>query len=135
MRGQVAVEYLIIVGLVLMFLLPIWSYTTTVQQVSNEQLALAYADTTVNRIVDAVNIVAGQGPPARINVMVQIPNGVISTNLSGKTAQIRVRVGTGSTDVVAVANVNMTGIIPLESGTYTLQIDALMNGANITVVE
>lgn len=122
--GQVAFEYLIIVVIVLAFLIPIWAYSSSFQAGGQTQLQASYARNAVQQIVDAANLVYSQGPPARIDIQIYIPNGLDSILFVNKTVIFRQLVGTRTNDIYQIAMAELNGSLPIYSGTYWVTVEA-----------
>ena len=134
MRGQVAFEYIIIVGLVLMFLIPLWSYIASVQEGTSSQLSISYSQNAVNKIASNADLVFSQGPPAKITTTLYIPPGVQETIIIGSTIIFRVWVRGSLTDVTAVSNANITGSLPATEGNYQISIDAVGDSVTLSIL-
>ncbi len=124
MKVQVAVEYIIIVAVVIAFLVPLWSYVASVKQQTGEQLRISYAQNAVDKIADTADMVYSQGPPAKVNLRVYIPGGVGSTNISGTMVNMKVWVGMNYSDVTAFSMVQMNGTLPSSEGNYWVTVEA-----------
>ena len=138
MRAQAAFEYMVIVGLVLAFIVPIWVYVATVQQQTQTELAQTYAETSLKKVANAVDLVYVQGPPAKVNTQIVIPAGisnfsVLGTNLN--TLYFRIGFGSTASDVVAVTRTRVNGTIPIQEGTYTISVEANASFVQLRVVE
>ena len=73
MRAQTAMEYLSIVGIVLVFVIPIWAYLITIEQQTSTELSLSYSKNAARQIADASSLVYSQGPPAKLTFQIYIP--------------------------------------------------------------
>ena len=134
MNGQVAFEYIIIVGLVILFLIPLWSYIADLEGQASSELSISYAQNAVDKIASHADLVYSQGPPAKITSRVYIPTGVTQARILNSTIVLTVRVGASVSDVMAVSIANMTGSVPSAEGNYQLIVEAVGNLVNVTVV-
>jgi uncharacterized protein (UPF0333 family) len=125
MKAQAAFEYMLIVILVLAFLVPLWTYTLSVNNEASDELALSYAKNTVESITSAADLVYSQGPPAKVKITVFIPGGVQEANITNRTVALKVQYTTGVTGVFAVSRARLNGTIPTSRGTYWLEIRAV----------
>ncbi len=137
MRAQSAFEYLIIISIVISFLVPIWAYVLGTQQRTTDELSLSYANNAVSRIVDTSNLVYSQGPPAKVTVSIYIPAGVQEFIVLNNTLVMRMRTGSGFSDVydTSIATINMTENLNdtlTEEGNYLLKIEAYDNVVQIS---
>ncbi len=119
MKAQVATEYIILLGIVLLAVIPIIYYATSESNRS----------TRINAATDAVNIVArkaesiyalGQG--SRDYVWINIPSGVNDSLVSNYTIRLTFE---NLGDVAAFPRVNVTGWLPTEQGTYRISVEML----------
>ncbi|MFA4946247.1 MAG: hypothetical protein WC607_01760 [Candidatus Micrarchaeia archaeon] len=127
MRGQAAIEYLVIVALSLAVLLPLWFYVDTNRTQVEGQLRLGYAQQAVNRLRDAADLVYAQGPPAQIYVEVNVPPGIASASVSGRAISLFVNSQWGPNEVYAVTVANVTGSLeslPRFPGPRTILVKA-----------
>lgn len=122
MRGQAAVEYFVVVGLVVVFMIPLWAYISGTQQDVGQDVSLSYAKTAAEQIADASSLVHSQGSPAKIKIRVFIPDGVINISLAQKTVSFNITYRNLITDVWAESNADMNGTIPTREGYYNLDI-------------
>ena len=125
MRAQSAIEYLVIAGIVMMFMVPLWIYVTTTQSQASRELAFSYAKNTVEQIADAASLVNSQGSPAMISIKVYVPEGLRNVSSSGRFLIFEMFTGGNSTSHVwSESNAIIQGSdeIPLEKGYYYLDI-------------
>lgn len=130
-RGQAAFEYLVIVSLVLVFMIPIWSYVTGTQQNTNTELILTYAQNAANQIVDAANLVYSQGPPAKVRINVYIPYKVTNVSIINNTVKLEVVFNGEFSDIFAFSNARLNGSIPNKQGNYKIEVEATDNFVQI----
>jgi uncharacterized protein (UPF0333 family) len=137
MRAQSAFEYLVIIGLVITFLIPVWAYVLGTQQQTTNELSLAYANNAVQKIVDTANLVYSQGPPAKVTLRVYVPNGAEGIYVFDKTLDLKVRTTSGISDVyeTSIARLNLTeGLNQTlsDEGIYVIEIEAIDNVVQIS---
>ncbi|MCK4496554.1 MAG: hypothetical protein KAU24_00035 [Candidatus Aenigmarchaeota archaeon] len=121
---QAAFEYLVIVSIVLVFMIPIWAYVTSTQRDTSTELALTYAKNTANQIADASNLVYSQGPPAKVKINVYIPYGVDNITILNSTIRFRLNVDSGITDIFAFSTAQLNGTLPKKQGYYWIEVEA-----------
>ncbi|MDP3919005.1 MAG: hypothetical protein Q8Q35_03845 [Nanoarchaeota archaeon] len=124
-RGQSSFEYIMMVGIVLMLLLPIFYYGLNK---SSENIKLSQAEDLVNTIAKAADEVYTLGPGSKKFVWVMVPAGVQSANISGSELYITLNIFGESSDIVAFTQAPLTGEIPLEKGTYKIAVEHLDSG-------
>ena len=132
MKSQASVEYLMIFGFVVLITIPLiigyFSYTSEIsQRVTSSQI-----DTLAKKIVDSAETVYYLGEPSQTTIRAYIPNGVSSVNLSGKEIIYRVITTTGTSDIVRISSVNLTGSLPKSQGNYLITIKAEGGRVNVS---
>lgn len=130
-RGQAAFEYLVIVSMILIFMIPIWSYAVSTQQNTNTELILTYTQNAVNQIVDASNLVYSQGPPAKVRIGVYIPERISNITIINNTIKAEVKFNGEFSDIFAFSTATLNGTIPQKKGNYWIEIEAIDNYVQI----
>ncbi len=123
-RGQAAIEYFVIAGMVMMFMIPIWAYVVTTQQQVSDELSLSYTRNAAKQIADAASLVYSQGEPAKINIKVYIPNGVTNVSIVNKMIIFNILTGPQVSEVwyTSTAELQGDGEIPCSEGYYYFDI-------------
>jgi uncharacterized protein (UPF0333 family) len=133
-RAQAAFEYMIIVGIVIVFLIPVWTYISGVQYRTSTELSLSYAKNAATRIASTADLVYSQGPPAKVNVKIFMPEGVTDVNITNRTIEIKVRIGAINSSVFAESDAQLNGTLPLTHGNYWISVEATDSYVQITPV-
>ncbi len=126
-------EYFAIVGMVLLFVLPIWAYMVSMQQQTGTQLSLSYASNTAKQIADTASLVYSQGPPAKIPLRIYIPDGVTNISIINNTIILNMTFGNSYTYVYATSKAQMNGTLPITEGYYTVYVTAVNDHVNIEI--
>ena len=134
MRGQAAIEYFVVVGLVIIFMIPLWSYMVATQDDVGQEVSLSYAQTAAKQIADASSLVHSQGYPAKINIRVYIPEGVLNVSLAQKTVSFNITYRDLVTDVWSKSNTDLNGTIPTNEGYYNFDIQSMNTYVQINQV-
>ena len=133
-KGQVALEYMSIVGFALLILGGVvvfaYNYTLAARETSN----VAAASTAVNNIVESANLVYAQGYPAKVTIVVNVPQNVDNVTISNKVIRMRINVKGGITEIAGTARTNLTGSLPASPGYYKVQIQSLGDVVNVSQV-
>jgi hypothetical protein len=137
MLGQTAFEYLMLFSLVLIILTFLTYYAQNMTERNREEIIMSNAVIAVNKIVEAADIVYTQGKPSAITLSVYIPENVYSIEFSNKMIIMKVKVGSGISDVVATSKAilkNSTSGIYFSptSGTKRIKVKAEGSYVNIT---
>ncbi len=131
-KSQAALEYLMVVSIALMMLVPVvlegWQSAAQLGTNINFQKARSAA----SQIADAAKTVYFQGVPSAMTINVVFPENIILTNVSGKELYFKMKVKDSSTDVVEFFDFNVTGNLSNVSGMHEIYLEALPNVVNIT---
>jgi len=84
------------------------------------------------KIVDAAESVYYLGEPSQTSLRVNIPNNVVSANLSDYEVVFKIKTRAGLVDIVQSSDVNITGSLPTNMSTYLITIKAESNYVNVT---
>jgi len=131
-KAQVAFEYMAIVGIALVFLIPIWLYVVQIQQSTSAELSVSYMRNAIDNIVHTSNLVYSQGPPAKVPLNIYIPNGVELVNITNNIIHIRLWTPSGVLDLTGSSVADLSGTLPTSEGLYKIYIEAKDNYVEIT---
>lgn len=124
-KGQSSIEYIIIVGIVLVALIPLFIYS--INKV-NSEIKINQADDAVTSVANAANIVYSLGSGTKKFIRVTIPSGVVSYLVNGTIVQLQMHVYGSTSDFYAKTIPQVSGSLPIAKGTYTLSLEALEDG-------
>ena len=126
-RGQASVEYLILVGVMLAFIIPIFYYSLT--EISNS-LRINQAESAVNLIAGKIDNVYTLGSGNRETVKITLPKGTVSLGIiENKSIELKLLIFGNQTENFKNTKANnIIGSFPIEPGVYHLQIEGLDNG-------
>jgi len=122
-RGQVSLEYVVVVGLVLAACTPIWILAQNHIQDAQTQLDAATAQSSVDALAKAADWAALSGYPARRTVDIDIPKSAQSALVEGREVRILFYGSSGLTEAYGVSHANLSGSIPV-SGTKVRMVVA-----------
>lgn len=130
-KAQAALEYMMIVGMVMTILVPIvlysYQYNETTTRASQASLA-------ASQISSAADSLYAQGPGAKASLDVFLPSGYSAQSYaSGNILDIKVYTPSGFNDFLETTKANLTGSLPAESGQKRILLVMLDSGqVNIT---
>jgi uncharacterized protein (UPF0333 family) len=133
MKAQIAVEYLIVVSFALMILIPYTLYLMSVSQNFSDDNSLTVASDSVNKIGETADWVYSQGEPSKSQILVTIPNHLVSATFINRTMIWKVKTSSGISDIYYTSVASLSGSFPTAPGYYNLLIQATSNGVNISV--
>lgn len=131
MKVQAALEYLILVSMVLLFIVPIWAYTYSMEKYAKSDLSLTYAKNDVQKIVSAADLVYSQGPPAKVEIVVYIPPQVYNVTVVQNFVNFKMYYDSNLVDIMGESKAQLNGSVPGIEGTYTLSIEAINGNVQI----
>ncbi len=134
MRGQVAVEYLIIISVSLIIIIPLSLYMNQSLMGYRDDTKISRAWNAVKKIGESTDWVYSQGPPAKLTLEIYIPNDVDEISFDNKTVLFRVRTSSGVSDVFYNTVPEIQGSLPEKSGYYFISLTAFPNYVNVSVV-
>lgn len=124
-RGQISLEYVMIVGAVLLITIPLFFYAI---YETNYRVRLNQADDAVYTLVNAADTVYSLGSGSKKYVWVSIPSGVTSSLVNESEIMLTLSIFGGSSDIHASSKAVMVGSIPAGQGTYRIAVEALNAG-------
>lgn len=128
MKGQAATEYLMIMGIALAILIPLFVFVQDYISDSKTDLRISAVKDSLQTLSDTSEMAYYQGYPAKITVNVFIPEGVVKTNISDKSFLITLQTPGGESDMVAVTDAPVNGSLPTKPGSYKIEVRALEKG-------
>lgn len=126
--GQAGVEYIVLIGVLLFFFIPIVYYSLTQ---STSSVKLSQVENIVNRLGKAADAVYALGPGSVEVIPITMPEGVTGILVGGAAEQeiiLNVTGAGGISDVHVTTKANLTGSLPTERGTYFIKVEALPGG-------
>ncbi len=120
-RGQVSVEYIIIIGIILVITIPLFYYA--IREPSRSLKANQAADT-VNVLARKADSIAALGPGSRDYVWISIPGSVTNVLIGNRSVSLHL---SDLGDITAYTHANVTGFLPIAQGTYRVVVENLEN--------
>ena len=127
MRGkfaQVSMEYLVIVGFVLLITAPLiiifYEHTAT----TNDQVITSQSDKIAKKIVDNAESVYYLGEPSKTRIKVYMPNNVEEIILQDYEVVFKVKTNSGISDIAHTSNVNISGSVSTTPGIHYISIES-----------
>lgn len=124
-KGQAAIELLILLSVALIALIAIYGYSADSMNELNKQKIINELQTSANDLANAADEVYAQGIGAKKKVFYRLPTDV-NRNASGIEGKSFVFQSLGN-DVIARAQVSLSGSIPLGKGGHEVWLTAYEN--------
>jgi len=135
MKGQSSIEYLMIIGVILLIIIPIFYYAFSS---SSSDVRINQANSVVEVLKGAANTVYSIGPGSKKYVWITVPDGVVNSNIDGDEISLKINLYGDLSDVFSNTKPNVTGQIPIIEGRYQIPVEMLDSGVvvigNITTV-
>jgi hypothetical protein len=126
MRGQAAVEWIVVLSVALMILAVMLSMNEDNYQFFNNNVKVSKAKGAVNDLKNAVDFVYSQGKDAKTSVYVTIPPGTnltVDTLPAGKGQILAIVYVKGQEESFdAYTDANLTGSLPAAAGSYCIEV-------------
>jgi len=124
-RAQVSMEYIMIMGFVIIISIPLiiiyYDYTAS----SNDEIISRQIYQVAQKIIDAAESVYYLGEPSQTTLKVHIPNQIVEATIEQeKEIVFKMRTKSGITDIVQVSSVNITGTLPVTQGIHYITAKA-----------
>lgn len=124
MRGQSAIEYMVMIGVLFSMLTVVFIYSS---QTSFLSLRATQSSEAVRIIADAADRIYKLGG-GNITVTVDIPAGVVNQSVFGKAVKLSLTIGNQTGDAIAITAGNVTGSLPSAQGRYKIVVEMLSSG-------
>lgn len=131
-KGQVGIEYMAILVLFLIILIPVMYIGMMDIEVEGQT---SQARVAVGSVVDTADRVYAQGPGTTTTVQIYLPAGIKYATFTNKEVDINLNLPTGSTtDVYGLAKGNLSGTMPTLPGSHVLVVSMNSSGT-VNIVE
>ena len=124
-RGQISFEYVVLVGLLLVLLIPLIYYASSY---TAQNVKISKAEDVVTSLAEAADEVYASSPGTKKYVWINVPNGVSSTHVNSTEITLVMNFFGKYSDITAITRSTVTGNIPSDSGTYRLRVELLSSG-------
>ena len=129
-KGQSAVEYMMLVGITILFMLALLIVIGQSSTSNAIQQDLYNAEIAVFKIRDAVNFVYSHGYSSKTTAYVYLPENIEYSDVDEQTISLYVDTGGYNTTVYAITQTPITGnvSIPTTSGYHVLIVEYTADG-------
>jgi hypothetical protein len=124
-KGQSAFELMLIFMVGVSLLTPAMLYAMSTRNNYAESYGVTAGQNAVDRVTEAADVVFLQGPPAKIQVTVYIPDNVASSYVGDRTVMLKLRLGGGMTDLYSAAKENVSGAMPTSAGLNIVTVESM----------
>ena len=131
-KSQVSIEYLSIMGFIALITIPLLTIYFTSVQNTNDEIRSRQALQIARKISDSAESVYFLGEPSQTTIKVYIPQNIKSAALNGREVVFSLKTKDGTSDIVQLSSVNMTGQLPATSGIHLITIKAQSNNVDVS---
>jgi hypothetical protein len=125
-RGQIAVEYVTIMGFALLLTIPLIVIFYSNTESSQDRVDVAQAERIVRRLAETADHMHNLGEPSFTTVRAYIPEGVSSITIQDQSIIFTIeREGNLQGEVVGVSQADLSGSISAEPGIHYIRIEAV----------
>ena len=128
MKGQTALEYLIVASFVIAAIIPVFFYSLVY---SSDSIRLSQAQDAVNSISKVADFVYSFGEGSSYTVLVTLPENIENSTVSKNVLSLKLKTSSGLSDVIAITKASLNGTLPKTSGVYKILLN--MTGASVTI--
>jgi uncharacterized protein (UPF0333 family) len=130
-RGQVAIEYITILGFILVTTLVMTYLFTQHTGALGDAVVEHQVERVAEKIVDSAEAMYFLGEPSRTKLKLYFPVGILNASVSGQELVFTVQTSQGHDEVVKYSQVNLTGTLPTSPGIHYIQVEA--QGSQVVV--
>ncbi|HLC74361.1 MAG TPA: hypothetical protein VJH88_00725 [Candidatus Nanoarchaeia archaeon] len=124
-RAQASFEYIILVGIMLALVVPVFYYAVTA---SSENIKQRQAEDVVESLKKAADEVYALGPGTRRFVLVSMPGTVDNLTINENELTLKLTTFGEPSEIVAFTKAQLTGDIPIVRGSYQIKVEHLDSG-------
>ncbi len=123
-NAQVSMEYVIIVGFILVIMIPLILIFYEHISSTNDQVITSQVDKIAKKVVDSAESVYYLGEPSKTRIKVYMPENVENVTIYDKEIVFKVKTGSGLTDISQISSVNISGDIAITPGIRYINIES-----------
>lgn len=131
-KSQVALEYLLMMGIAFLILVPLFNYINSYTVQTRSDLKRNALEDSLEQLVESSEMVYSQGEPAKITVNMYIPDGVVDQTIYNHSIVVGYEMSGLRTDLVVHSDAPLKGSLPRETGGYEVELKAEENYVNIS---
>ncbi|MBC8494872.1 hypothetical protein H8D36_01835 [archaeon] len=131
MKGQVSVEFLIIMAFAFILIIPVLILFLIETNNINQDVTAAQVNKLADELLDAVDNVYYLGAPTQKTLNIYIPDYVEEAMFVGNQIRFNVSPGAFSYIIVRAAATNITGSLNTNNGMHSIKITAVDETVNI----
>lgn len=127
-KAQAAMEYMMIMSLSLLIIVPIFLFMTGYTYQTRRDLQISVLQSSLKSVANTADMIHTQGYPARTTTNLHLPDNVEHVNVINNTVWVRVRYSSGYSDFHGFSNSDLHGELPQTGGSYLVHLAATEEG-------
>lgn len=131
-KAQVAMEYMILVGFLVVITIPLILVYNTQYKGTNQQIISNQADQLGQKIIDTAESIYYLGQPSKTTIKAYMPKQIDNITIIGNEITFNVIVSGGIDEVVKLSNVPMNGTLKSSAGMHYITIQSVGSYVNIS---
>ena len=131
-KSQVSVEYMFVMGFAALITIPLLLIYYTYNTDSADSVAVGQAMQISRKISDSAESVYYLGKPSQTTLKLNFPDKIQSTNLSSREVVFKMNTQAGTTDIVQVSSVNLSGSLPITEVMHIVTLKAEVGYVQVT---
>jgi uncharacterized protein (UPF0333 family) len=131
-KGQISVEYIIIVGFVTFVLISLLLIAYSYSNLSGNQMRYIQTEAYAKKIISSAETVYYSGSPSKATITVYVPAGVSKIELIDNQIVLSVDSQTGTMRTAYSSNVPIIGNFSSSPGIKKIKLEAISNYVRIT---
>jgi uncharacterized protein (UPF0333 family) len=131
-KAQVGMEYMILVGFLVVITIPLVLVYNSHYKSTSEQIISNQADQLGQKIIDTAESIYYLGEPSKTTIKIYVPQNIENLTIGNNEIVFGVNVGGGRDDVVKVSSVPITGFVSATPGLHTVEIKSHGSYVNIS---
>jgi len=131
-RGQISVEYLVIIGFVTIVVIGILGLALIYSGAIKDKIKISQVNSFANKIISTAESVFYAGEPSKSTISVYLPENVEEILISENSLIISIQTSTGTNRISFSSKVPISGSIGVFSGLKKIKIEADEEKVNIS---
>lgn len=131
-RAQVAMEYMILVGFLVVITIPLILVYNTQYRGTSQQIIANQADQIGQKIIDTAESIYYLGQPSKTTIKIYMPQQIENVTVIENEIIFKMMTAKGVDEIVKIGNVPMNGTLPSTSGMHYITIQSVGSYVNIS---
>ncbi|MCK5177039.1 MAG: hypothetical protein KAQ92_04905 [Candidatus Aenigmarchaeota archaeon] len=132
MKSQAALEYMVVISLALLFIIPFFLLAQTSVRDLDTSINLIETKETIDKLSDSIKLVYAQGEDAKMSLYVKFPKNIVSTHVVQQMIIININVNSLNNSIFEIFDFDVTGTLPDTYGSHKIVLTNINNTVNIS---